>query len=287
VSAAIELGGIIKEFRISGSDPVKVLHGIDTVIRCGELTYLVGESGSGKTTLISIVAGILYPTLGSVRIFGTDLYSLSDTALVRFRLATIGFIFQQYNLLPALTAAENAAIPLIAAKMPRSEAVDRARVMLDRLGIGNQAEKYPRPVLAVDLACGSWAKGSVDGFHGTPTATGHQGAQADGTRNACPEGISEGPRCRSIAGIGFRHVGRKLKELVVIPVLETDTIRCEIGGIQPISIVSDSYPHSAAHGDRQFDELRLGHSAVGALSSGNSMVPMMRSVSARILMILW
>ena len=144
MSAAIELSGIVKEFRVSGGDPVQVLHGIDAKIRCGELTYLVGESGSGKTTLISIVAGILYPTLGSVRVFDTDLYSLSDTALVRFRLATIGFIFQQYNLLPALTAAENAAIPLIAAKMRRSEAVERARVMLDRLGIGNQADKYPR-----------------------------------------------------------------------------------------------------------------------------------------------
>jgi putative ABC transport system ATP-binding protein len=144
VSTAIELKGIVKEFRIAGSSPVQVLHGIDADVRSGELTYLVGESGSGKTTLISIVAGILYPTHGSVRIFGTDIYALSDTALVRFRLATIGFIFQQYNLLPTLTAAENAAVPLIAAKMRRSDAVERARVLLERLGIGDQADKFPR-----------------------------------------------------------------------------------------------------------------------------------------------
>jgi putative ABC transport system ATP-binding protein len=79
-----------------------------------------------------------------VQVFGTDIYSLTDTELVKFRLATIGFIFQQYNLLPTLTAAENAAIPLIAGGMKRADAVDRAKVLLDKLNIGNQADKYPR-----------------------------------------------------------------------------------------------------------------------------------------------
>lgn len=143
MSVAIRVQNIVKDFPL-GDRAVRVLHGIDVDIRAGELTYLVGESGSGKTTLISIIAGILYPTEGEVCVFGTEIYQLTDTQLVRFRLATIGFVFQQYNLLPALTAAQNAAVPLIAAGMRRHEAVDRARAMMDRLNILDQADKFPR-----------------------------------------------------------------------------------------------------------------------------------------------
>lgn len=143
MSSAIRVDSVVKEFPV-GDTSIRVLHGIDADIRSGELTYLVGESGSGKTTLISIIAGILYPTQGRVEVFGTNIYTLSDADLVRFRLATIGFIFQQYNLLPTLTAAENAAVPLVAAGMRRAEAVERGRVLLDKLNIGNQADKLPR-----------------------------------------------------------------------------------------------------------------------------------------------
>jgi putative ABC transport system ATP-binding protein len=143
VSDAIVINNVVKDFAV-GSDQLRVLHGIDVSIKSGELTYLVGESGSGKTTLISIIAGILYPTEGGIHVFGTDIYGLTDTELVKFRLANIGFIFQQYNLLPTLTAAENAAIPLIAGGMKRAEAVERARDLLAKLNIANQADKYPR-----------------------------------------------------------------------------------------------------------------------------------------------
>ena len=143
MSVAIECQGISKSFKV-GDTTVEVLHDIHASINSGELTYLVGESGSGKTTLISIIAGILYPTQGTVQVFGSDIYGLSDSDLVRFRLSNIGFIFQQYNLLPTLTAAENAAIPLIAAGMKRGEAVERAMVLLEKLNIANQADKYPR-----------------------------------------------------------------------------------------------------------------------------------------------
>jgi len=121
-----------------------VLHGIDTDIQSGEMTYVVGESGSGKTTLISIMCGILYPTEGEVRVFGTDIYKLTDTQLVKFRLKNIGFIFQQYNLIPTIDAAANAAVPLIAQGMGIKEARERAKVLLDKLNIGNQADKLPR-----------------------------------------------------------------------------------------------------------------------------------------------
>jgi putative ABC transport system ATP-binding protein len=140
---AISVRGVAKDFPV-GDEQIRVLHDIDVNVNAGELTYLVGESGSGKTTLISIIAGILYPTEGRVQVFDTEIYDLSDNDLVRFRLANIGFIFQQYNLLPTLTAAENAAIPLIANGMKRAEAVERGRALLDNLNIGNQADKFPR-----------------------------------------------------------------------------------------------------------------------------------------------
>ena len=140
---AISVRGIVKDFG-SGETRVRALHGIDIDVFPGELTYLVGESGSGKTTLISIIAGILYPTQGSVRVFGNEIYDLSRNALVLFRLSNIGFIFQQYNLIPTLTAAENASVPLVAAGMKRAEAVDRALSTLEKLNIGQLAERLPR-----------------------------------------------------------------------------------------------------------------------------------------------
>ncbi|MBD2840655.1 ABC transporter ATP-binding protein [Erythrobacter sp. KMU-140] len=140
--AAICARGIVRDFE-SGQTTIRVLHGIDTDIKPGEMTYVVGESGSGKTTLISIMCGILWPTEGEVRVFGTDIYSLSDSELVNFRLNNIGFIFQQYNLIPSIDAAANAAVPLIAQGMEIEEAREKAKVLLDKLNIGDQADKLP------------------------------------------------------------------------------------------------------------------------------------------------
>ncbi len=141
--AAICTRAVTRDFQ-AGQQTITVLHGIDLDIRAGELTFLVGESGSGKTTLISIMCGILWPTQGEVKVFGTDIYELSDSDLVEFRLQNIGFIFQQYNLIPSIDAANNAAVPLIAQGMDRLEARERAVAMLEKLNIGNQADKLPR-----------------------------------------------------------------------------------------------------------------------------------------------
>jgi putative ABC transport system ATP-binding protein len=143
VSVAIAVSGIHKGFG-SGEARVDVLRGLSTEIEAGRLTYVVGESGSGKTTLISIIAGILYPDAGTVSLFGTDIYALSGDDLVRYRLANIGFIFQQYNLLPTLTAAENAAVPLIAAGVPRRAATARGAAVLAQLGLAAQVDRLPR-----------------------------------------------------------------------------------------------------------------------------------------------
>ena len=139
---AISTRGVTRDFQ-AGQQTITVLHGIDLDVRAAELTFLVGESGSGKTTLISIMCGILWPTEGDVQVFGTDIYNLSDDELVDFRLNNIGFIFQQYNLIPSIDAASNAAVPLIAQGIDRLEARERAKAMLAKLNIGDQADKLP------------------------------------------------------------------------------------------------------------------------------------------------
>ena len=127
----------------TGDGTVEVLHGIDFEVLAGELTMLVGPSGCGKTTLISIIAGILTPTTGEIEICGKPITRMSDAQKVAFRRSNIGFIFQQYNLLPALTAAENAAIPLVAAGMPMARAAGVAAMILETIGMGAHLGRLP------------------------------------------------------------------------------------------------------------------------------------------------
>ncbi|SFK61821.1 ABC transporter ATP-binding protein [Methylocapsa palsarum] len=140
--AAIRCRGIVKEFG-RGETLIRVLHGIDLDVRENEMTFIVGPSGCGKTTLISIIAGILSATAGAVDLFGTRVTSLKGSALVKFRRDNIGFIFQQFNLLPALSALENAAIPLIAQGASESVANAAARRFLIQLGLEKHLEKFP------------------------------------------------------------------------------------------------------------------------------------------------
>src|SRR5258708_8501312 len=139
---AVVCKGVTKEFG-TGETRTWALRGVDLEVRAGEMTLLVGPSGCGKTTLISIVAGLLEPSAGQVSVLGTDLGKLSGRQKVRFRAANIGFVFQQYALLPALTAAENAAVPLVIAGESRRKAVQRARDLLGELGLGERANALP------------------------------------------------------------------------------------------------------------------------------------------------
>jgi putative ABC transport system ATP-binding protein len=142
-SVAVRGRGITKSFP-AGDGVVEVLHGIDFEgFLAGELTMLVGPSGCGKTTLISIIAGILSPTKGTLETCGRPILNLSDAEKVAFRRKAIGFVFQQYNLLPALTAAENAAIPLVADGIPMSSAAREAGAILARIGMGEHLNKLP------------------------------------------------------------------------------------------------------------------------------------------------
>jgi putative ABC transport system ATP-binding protein len=141
-SPAIRCRGLAKSFG-SGETRVHALRGVNLDIMPGSITLLVGPSGCGKTTLISIMAGLLDPTEGSLEVLGHDLTSLPAGRLVDFRAQNLGFVFQQYNLLPPLTAAENACLPLLVAGVPRRTALAAARSALSRVGLEERADSLP------------------------------------------------------------------------------------------------------------------------------------------------
>jgi putative ABC transport system ATP-binding protein len=143
MNAAVECRAVRKSF-LSGESTVEVLRGVDFTARQGEMTFLVGPSGCGKTTLISIIAGLLEASSGGVEVFGRRLAALDPAAQILFRRDHLGFVFQQYNLIPALTAAENAALPLLATGLGLKEAAKKSRAVLERLGLGQRADQLPR-----------------------------------------------------------------------------------------------------------------------------------------------
>jgi putative ABC transport system ATP-binding protein len=139
---AIKTQHISKDFD-SGNQKNRVLSDINLEINYGELTMLVGPSGCGKTTLLSIISGILGASEGEIIIDETIITKLPDPKKVDFRRKNIGFIFQQYNLLPALTAAENAAIPLIADGVEMDLACNKAAEILTEIGMKDHLDKLP------------------------------------------------------------------------------------------------------------------------------------------------
>jgi putative ABC transport system ATP-binding protein len=121
-----------------------VLRDASLAVAAGEIVLVCGHSGSGKTTLLSVLAGLLTPTHGAVIVNGTDLGGLDRAARARLRLATIGFVFQRFQLIGALRARENVELVLRAGGASSRDARTRARETLDALGIGGKAERYPR-----------------------------------------------------------------------------------------------------------------------------------------------
>jgi putative ABC transport system ATP-binding protein len=139
---AVRVRGVTKDFGSDGA-LTRALRGVDLDVAYGELLMLVGPSGCGKTTLVSIVAGTLEPTAGEVVVLGHDLARMSNGQTVRFRRENVGFVFQSYNLLPSLTAVENAAVPLLIAGWWRARAVEAAGHVLAELGLGDRLANLP------------------------------------------------------------------------------------------------------------------------------------------------
>lgn len=133
---------LVKDY-VTGDTHVRALRGVNLDISPGELTLLIGPSGCGKTTLISILAGTLDPTGGEVSVLGVDLQRLSGRAKANFRARNVGFVFQQFNLLPTLSAAENVAVPLVINGSSRREAVTRAIEILKTVGLEDRINAKP------------------------------------------------------------------------------------------------------------------------------------------------
>ena len=138
----IRLKDIRKSYYL-GNQALPVLKGIDLLISDNEYVALMGPSGSGKSTLMNILGCLDSPTSGSYTLNGKDVSHMEDDQLADVRNVEIGFVFQQFNLLPRLTAWENVALPLIYAGLKRSDREERARAMLNKVGLGERAHHKP------------------------------------------------------------------------------------------------------------------------------------------------
>jgi putative ABC transport system ATP-binding protein len=133
----------VKKVYGSGNAEVHALRGVNLEVYPGEITMLVGPSGCGKTTLLSVIAGILRPTSGTVLALDTELTRLNSWRRTSFRRQNVGFVFQQFNLLPALTAAENAAVPLVIQGYSKRAALAQAGELLSKIGMGDRMNNLP------------------------------------------------------------------------------------------------------------------------------------------------
>jgi len=136
----VSIAGLGMRFA-SGGRAVSVLSDVSLEVPARQFLAVAGPSGSGKSTLLGLIAGLDRPTAGTITVAGVDLTRLDEDALARFRLDTIGYIFQSFHLVPTLTAAENVAVPLELAGEP--DALARARALLGELGLGERADHYP------------------------------------------------------------------------------------------------------------------------------------------------
>jgi putative ABC transport system ATP-binding protein len=126
----------------NGSTGLTILEGVSFEVYAAEAVAIVGVSGSGKSTLLGLLAGLDTPTRGAVHIDGHDLFSLDEDGRAAFRARMLGFVFQSFQLLPAMTALENVMLPLELAG--RRDAREAARLMLERVGLGQRLEHYPK-----------------------------------------------------------------------------------------------------------------------------------------------
>jgi putative ABC transport system ATP-binding protein len=139
----VKLRAVSKTY-VRGDDPVRVLEGLDLDVPAGSYEALMGPSGSGKTTLLNLIAGLDRPNEGSVEVAGKRLDGMSEGALAKWRSNTIGFVFQSYNLLPVLTAAENVELPLLLTNLGSAERKKRAQTALRVVSLEDRMQHFPR-----------------------------------------------------------------------------------------------------------------------------------------------
>ena len=142
MSALVEIRNVSKVYE-RGRQRVEVLHGIDLDIEQGDFVALMGPSGSGKTTLLNLIGGIDVPTTGTISVAGKRIDQLSQGALSRWRAATVGFVFQFYNLMPMLSAQRNVELPLLLTKLGAAQRRRNAEVALGLVNLADRASHRP------------------------------------------------------------------------------------------------------------------------------------------------
>jgi len=140
-SALIECADLVRIFSAEGVE-VQALQGLTLTVDRGELTAIVGASGSGKSTLLAILAGLDTPSTGTVELDGTDVFALDEDRRAELRGRTLGFVFQSFQLLPALSALENVMLPLELTNNPQAEPLSKE--VLVRVGLGERLHHYPK-----------------------------------------------------------------------------------------------------------------------------------------------
>ena len=141
-SLAVHVRGVTKTFG-RGEASTVALKGVDFDTRLGELLMIVGPSGCGKTTLLSVIAGTLEFDGGEIDVFGTPLNGLSTNEVTAFRRRNVGFLFQQFNLIPTLSLVENVSVPLLINGVRRGAAEKKSRALLDQLGLEARGNELP------------------------------------------------------------------------------------------------------------------------------------------------
>jgi putative ABC transport system ATP-binding protein len=142
MSIAVSCKSLRKSYP-TASTPVEALRGVDLEVKAGEFFMLTGPSGCGKTTLLSIVAGILEASSGKCEIFGEDWTRLGPSQRARYRAENIGFVFQQFQLLPTVSIQENVAVPLLIQRERRSRAMEQAAAALEIVGLADRRGDLP------------------------------------------------------------------------------------------------------------------------------------------------
>jgi putative ABC transport system ATP-binding protein len=143
VNSIVTLSGITKTF-FRGKEPIPVLEGLDLDVPSGSFEALMGPSGSGKSTLLNLIAGLDRPTSGSIKVAGAELSRMSDGELAKWRSQNIGFIFQSFNLIPVLTAAQNVELPLLLTHLGSADRKKRVATALRIVGLEDRMDHYPR-----------------------------------------------------------------------------------------------------------------------------------------------
>ena len=138
----IEIRDLTKQY-VRGGQVIPVLVGINLDIQAGDFVALMGPSGSGKSTLLNLLAGIDKPTSGRIRVAGVDIAELTETELAAWRAASVGFIFQFYNLMPVLSAFDNVELPLLLTSLSRRERRERVETALALVGLADRMEHFP------------------------------------------------------------------------------------------------------------------------------------------------